>query len=266
MRRNCTPLAVVAFVCAALVFSSAVGQQTEVAERGIVFEKVKRLLAESDTFRAIEYVNQQGIPETVAERYSHLVKDFYWKDKALDDVVTFARAGIQYCLTKAQEMLEEDAERAANLRVYARVISYNLGSFAWPGWNEEGVVVSDSDLAAGLDAARLNVRLTTELGEGPDKMANAYWVLGAQLLAAGEYADALDAFGSCGAKAREAGAPGLELLASGYTGITKIVEGQASHEGKAMLDDAIQGLDEIGTEDSEFFSSQLRTALNVFQR
>jgi hypothetical protein len=249
-----------------LVSGSVIGQQTEVAERGIAFEEVKRLLTAGDTFEAIEYVNGQGVPETVAERYSHLVKDFYWKDKALPNIVTFARAGIQYCLTKAQEMQEDDAQKALQLRVYARVISYNLASFAWPGWDEEGIVITERDLVEGLDAARLNVRLTTELREGPEKLANAYWVLGAQLLAAANYDDAIAAFESCKAKAQEAEALGLELLARGYMGIAKIVEGQASDEGRALLDDAIQGLDEMGTEDSEFFISQLRTALNVFER
>ena len=115
---------------------------------------------------------------------------------------------------------------------------------------------------AGLDAARLNVRLATELSEGPAKLANAQWVLGAQLLAAGEYAGAVEAFRQCEAKGAEAQDRSLELLGSGYAGVAMTIAGQ--EEGQALLDAAIEGFQELGTEDSEFFVQQLRTALKVF--
>jgi hypothetical protein len=256
---RCAVLAsVVVFVLAAGV----AGQQTEVAERAIVFGDVKALLEEADTFKAIEYLNEQGSPEVVAERYAELVTDFYWRDKALERVVTFARAGIQYCLTKSQELAPENAETARKLRFYARAISYNLASFAWSGWNEEGIVVTDRDLAAGLDAAMLNVRLTTELGGGPEKLANAYWVLGAQLLAGGDYAGAAEAFQQCETEGVKAEDLSLELLGSGYRGIAMIAGGQG--EGQSLLDGAIEGFEELDTEDSEFFIGQLNTALRVF--
>jgi hypothetical protein len=254
--------ALVVAACVLMVTGRTVAQQTEVAERAIVFGEVKKLLEEADTFKAIEYVNQQGLPEVVAERYAELVTDFYWRDKALERVVTFARAGIQYCLTKAQELNREDVETARKLQIFARVISYNLASFAWPGWDEEGIVVSDRALAAGLDAARLNLRLTTELGEGPEKLSNAYWVLGAQLLAAGDHAGAVEAFGQCEAKGAEAEDHSLELLGSGYKGIAMIVGGQPA--GRELLEAAVAGFEELDTEDSPFFIDQLNTAMKVF--
>lgn len=263
MVRHCTVCGLLLTAACLVMFTgSASGQQTEVAERAIVFGEVKELLEEADTFEAIEYVNQQGSPEVVAERYSDLVKDFYWRDKALQRAVTFARAGIQYCLTKAQELQQDDAEAARKLRVYARAISYNLASFAWPGWAEEGILVSASDLAAGLDAARLTLRLTTELTEEPDKLANAYWVLGAQLLAAGDHADAVEAFQRCETEGVKAEDPNLELLGSGYKGIAMILDGET--DGQSILDAAIEGFGELDTEDSPFFIDQLNTALRVF--
>ena len=48
-------------------------------ERAKTFLAVKSLLAQSDTFMAIEYLNGLGDPLIVAGRYSDLVTDFYWK-------------------------------------------------------------------------------------------------------------------------------------------------------------------------------------------
>ncbi len=254
--------ATLAMACVVAVAGGAAGQQTEVAERAIVFGEVKALLEEADTFKAIEYINEQGDPETVAERYSDLAMDFYWRDKALEHVVTFSRAGIQYCLTKAQELAEEQVETATKLRVYARIISYNLASFAWPGWDEEGIVVTEGDMWAGLDAAKLNMRLTTELGEGPEKLSNAHWVLGAQLLAAGDYDGAVKAFQDCEAKGVEAADRASELLGSGYKGLAMMAGGEA--EGRGLLDGALEGFRELNTEDSQFFIDQLNTAMRVF--
>ena len=58
-------------------------QQKDTEDRAMVLNKVKALLKEHDTFKAIEYINDQGEPQTVAKIYSNLVNDFYWKEKAL---------------------------------------------------------------------------------------------------------------------------------------------------------------------------------------
>jgi hypothetical protein len=242
------------------------GQEKEDSERTMVLKQVKLLLKESDTFKAIEFVNSQGEPQTVAKKYSDLVKDLYWKEHAISDVVTIARAGIQYCLTKAQELANDDPEEAVQLKRMARVISYNLASFTWPGWDEKDIVISQSDLSFGLDAAKLNLRLVNELNEEPIRFSIAYWVLGAQYMAARENDKATDAFVSSMERAKEANDKASELLALGYIGVGKIVKGEKKAEGQKQLDEAIEGLNKLDTEDSKFFIEQLKTALKIFTK
>lgn len=240
------------------------GQPMDDSERTRVLTEVKKFLQESDTFEAIEFINSQGEPELVAKRYLGLVMDFYWKERSLSEVIFFARAGIQYSLTKAQELAEEDPKAAAELRSVAKAMAYNLASFTWPGWNEEGIVISPSDLLVGLDAARLNLRLAIQLKKGPVPLFNAYWVLGAQYLAAAQYDEAILAFASAKKKTDEANDNASKLMNLGYIGMAKIMEGSQKVEGEKQLDEAIEELKKLNTEDAQFYINQLKTSLEVF--
>ena len=41
----------------------------------------------------------------------------------------------------------------SSLRLQGKKLAYNLAADTWPGWNEPGIVITTSDLDAGLDAA-----------------------------------------------------------------------------------------------------------------
>jgi len=251
-------------LCIIFPVQEAVGQQKDTEDRAMVLNKVKTLLKEHDTFKAIQYINDQGEPQTVAKIYSNLVNDFYWKEKALTEVITFSRAGIQYCLTKAQEIAKDDVEKLVQLKTTAKIISYNLASYTWPGWDEKGISISQFDLIVGLDAAKLNLRLAFELKKGAVPLSMAYWVLGAQYLALANYDEAIKAFTSSKEKAKEGNDKMNDLLASGYIGVTKIIQGSQRVEGEKELDKAIKGFKEVNTEDSEFYIEQLKTVLKIF--
>ena len=77
-----------------------------------MFEEALVHLEESDTFAAIEFLDQQPNPLEVAEIYNKLVGHLYWKAKNVTDMIAIARAGIQYSLDQAadQEDTEEQAE------------------------------------------------------------------------------------------------------------------------------------------------------------
>jgi len=233
-------------------------------QRAEILRKVRVLLKDGDTFEAIEFLNSLGKPETVAERYSDLVRDLYWKERAVPELVTIARAGIQYCLTKAQEIEAEDAELAKELRSAAKTNAYNLASFTWPGWDHEGIVINQAELAAGLDAAKVNLRLARELEKGPLRVSMAYWVLGAQYMAAGKHSEALEAFVLSKEQAHASLDSLYELLASGYVGVAKIAGVTNRAEGERELEEAIESLKKFRTDDAQFCIDQLRTAVKVF--
>jgi hypothetical protein len=235
-------------------------------KRTAIFRKVKQILKKEDTFKAIEYLNSLGKPPKIAKGYSDLVMDFFWKERSLADVITFARAGIHYCLTKPGTSGKRSTKELKELKGYAKVISYNLASFTWPGWNDKDIKISSRDLEIGLDAAKINLRLARELKRGAIPMAMAYWVLGAQHLASKNYDEALKAFGFSKKNAHKGNDQMSELLADGYIGITEITQGRKKTSGKKEFDMAVAGLRSIESDDSKFFISQLRTVLKVFTK
>ena len=144
------------------VFASA--QQKIDPERLEMAAAVKKLIEANDGYAAIEMIQEKGTYAEVAQRYEFLVRDLYWQEKALHAVVPIANAGILYCLTKAGELSDKDEEGASKMVNFAKIMSFNLSSFTWPGWDEKGIVVTEHALVAGLEAAKLNVRLVEKLG------------------------------------------------------------------------------------------------------
>jgi len=253
-------------LCIVLSARLAADQEEDDPERARILEEVKTILRGGDTFEAIEFVNSQGEPEIVADRYFDLVMDFYWKERALSELIVFAKAGIQYSLTKAQELGEEDSEKAVKLRSIGKAMAYNLASFTWPGWNEEGIILSEGDLATGLDAAKLNLRLAHELSKPASAVSAAHWVLGAQYLAGGSCDEAIEAFALAREKAREADDAASEWMNLGYIGIARITEGSEKTEGEKEFREAIEGLQRIDTKDAQFYMEQLESVLEVFSK
>ena len=227
-----------------------------------IMKKAREHITAGDTARAVELINGHSNVKEAAEVYSDLVRDLYWKERSLPNVVTTARAGLDFCRTKADELRENDPETSRALSVTAKSISYNLASFTWPGWNEKGIVIGRNDISIGLEAARLNVRIVEELKDDDLSFANAYWMLGAQLIAVQKYDEAIEAFESSKKYAQKAGKRLSELLADGYIGVTMTIAGQK--EGREVLKQAENALNQIGTDDAKFFIGQFHTVLAVF--
>lgn len=223
---------------------------------------VRKTLSGGDSFKAIESIEAFGGAEESGKAYARLVMDFYWEDKNLDAAIFLGHAGIQHCLTKAAGTGDEEARK---LRELARSISYNLASFTWPGWDEPGIEIGRNEIQTGLDAAILNLRLVRELGEGPKKESTALWSVGAQYLALGDYGKAVEVFDESQTAAAEAGLKANELLAMGYGGITLITEGDRLEKGFEQYRSALEGFNELGTEDARAYAGQLKNVLRYFR-
>lgn len=244
----------------------AMSQQKIDPERLEMAASVKKMVDENDSYAAIEMIQGKGDFEEIAQRYEYLVRDLYWQEKAVHAILPIARAGVQYCLTKANELAEKDSAAAHKMVDYAKIISYNLSSFTWPGWDEKDIVIADEALVAGLEAAMLNVRLVERLGANPGQMSNSYWAIGAQYLAMKEYAKAKTAFESATTFAQKAGGKGAELMNDGYIAMTKILEGSDKEKAQADFDKTVKALQDIGTDDAKFFAGQLVSVLKFFSR
>lgn len=225
--------------------------------------KVRELIEQEDIYAAIEFIQYTDEYKEVVQRYYNLTFDLYWHEKAVHAMVPVAQAGIYYCMTKSKKYAETDPELAGKLKSFVKILSFNLASFTWPAWNEEGITVTEADMAAGLDAAKLNVRISKELNEGPQPVSVAYWSLGAHYLAAGKYEEAIGAFSSASDYAIVAEDDAGKLMNRGYIEMTRIV-GNDDKDAKREFKKMVKELRKMDTEDSAFHADQLEDILEYF--
>jgi len=222
---------------------------------------VTEMLGRADRYAAIELLGRHD-PQLAAEVYEKLQLDLYWKQKNLPATVAFSQAGIQHSLTAAGKATDDAAARS--LRGAAKHLAYNLASFTWPGWNEPGIVITESDLAIGLEAARLNVRLAEELDRPEKARANALWTLGAQQLAAGDHSQAAETFGRAQSHAIRADAPALVQMLEGYVLMSHSLAQPADGNGRFEI--FVDSLRADGTQEAKEYAEQLSVAMTVFQK
>ena len=222
----------------------------------ITCEQILAFFQSHDAFAAVELIQCDGNPFAIVQRYTSLIPDLYWKYKHLASVTMLSQAGIVYALGQAARTA--DAEQQNVLASAAKGLAYNLGSFTWPGWDEAGITITPADLALGLAAARLNLRLAIALQKPPAKVRNAHWLLGAQLLAAFSHQAALEEFRLSLPSPTEKPEP----LFEGYVELTRIIMKES--DAAAAFDAILAPLTGQTDKDSRFIHEQLTTARRVF--
>lgn len=227
-----------------------------------MFDQTLDLLSQSDTFAVIEFLDQQDNQLQVAKTYLELVNHLYWKEKNVPEMVALARAGIQYALAAGSAVFKRDLHMTLLLRSEAKSIAYNLASFTWIGWDEPGIVLDETDQCYGLEAARMNLRLSFELDKGDMRISRAYWMEGAQLIAAACLAKAKENFQRATTYAVRADEKGDELIARGFELLVDLLQdSQALKTEKAMIiikDQLLQ------IEHGQMYIDQIDTAWRVF--
>jgi hypothetical protein len=219
-------------------------------------------LASDDTGLAIERVS--AIPDAVAgvSLYADAVNEAYWKRKDLPLTVLLARCGIQHGLTSAAALPQTEAERRGALRSKAKAIAYNLASFTWPGWDEQGIVCDASSIAIGYDAAKLNVRLAKELNKGDLPLSRGLWMLAGHELCRKKFAVARGHYLEGTRHAHAAGSAPDEALGKAFAALVDVVESPLNAERHEALARLTKKLGEV--EDGAAFVQQVETAGRVF--
>ena len=225
-------------------------------------ELVDELLAltvAGDSFLVVERLHAEADPERAARTFAGLARRLY-QQNSLAQSVAMRRACLQYCLCPPHA---DPVQRHA-LREFASKQSYNLAADTWPGWGQEGIVCTASDLDAGLDAARLHLRLVHELQRGPLQRSHAHWVLGAHWLARAEYNRASAEFERAAEHASAAQNADAAQLNVGYAALVGVLRGDPRAEGElARIVEALQNVSD--SEDAPFFAEQLLKARGVFR-
>ena len=258
------------FVLMALIVTAAFGRfsfadhdDLKQRFRARVLREVSEILVDGDSFQAAQHIQRVGGgPLRTAKVFEAVMTDLYWNRRDLGGVVTIATAGIHFALDRAYLVRDEQPDLAEELRLAAKILAYNLGSYTWPGWNEPGIEIKATHLAIGMDAARANLRLVKGLDKGPLARSRAHWLLGAHQLAS-NHAEARASFEVAHEKARKAGVPKERLLASGYIAIVLMREGKHG-EGKQLLAEVRQKLGNAKDGHGDPLIKQIDTARAVF--
>ena len=238
-------------------------------DRTVHCQKALQIAREADAFQAIACLESRDDVLAVGQDYSELVRSTY-ADKNVAGMISFGLAGMHFCLAEAQRRHASEPENSAKLKGLAKTIAYNLGANTWPGWNDEGIVLGATDLAIGMDAGLLNLRLAQELSRGPEVMGNAYWLIGAHHLAASQPEQALKIFVQAEQAFQQAGKPDFASMAAGYAALATKFTAAANdaplpvkENADRQLQTILQKLETSEGEDAKFFAEQIRTAEKV---
>ncbi len=226
-----------------------------------VLEQAYQTMVEGDSYLASTILQADVEPEVAAQRYKDMIRILCFQKKDVSRMVMIGRAGIQFALEQAEQMKTAEPKRAEELRGLAKQMAYNLAANCWPGWGDDGIVITKSDLMAGLDVAQLNLRLAKELKRNDEAFGNAHWVVGAHHLAAGKGTLAAQSFEASVAKFHAAGKPEFEAMSNGYWGLADQLDDTNRAAGVKRFNDALK---QLGSEDAKFFAQQLKTAQGIF--
>jgi hypothetical protein len=214
-------------------------------------------LEQRDTYAAIQRIERQGSPSEICRIFHASAQAAYGSRKDVRAMTALLRAGIQYGLRETERVRASDPEQAADLTGRAKAMAYDLGANLWPGWQEPGIELTAADLATGLEAARLNLRLAEELGRSALARCNAHWLVGAQELAQRESHSAATQFELALVQAKLARRSDFAEMCAGYVAVCSLVSDPNDRAANAQLQACEQALREMKSDDATFFADQL---------
>ena len=219
------------------------------------------LLESQGAQTVVDHLTSEKGDQTRKERLTGLdaaARHAYWQMKDLPAAVLLYQAGIAYGQAQSAAFPAE----AQEIDSMVKTMCYNLASFTWPGWDEEGMVIDEELAATGLEAAWQNLHLAQVLGKDDLPVSRAYWMLGAQEMAAKTYEAARTNFARAAQHAQNAGAQGEVLLARGFLYLAHLLEDAENAPAQAGLEKTKTALQDV--EDGQFYIQQIEDAQRVF--
>ena len=217
---------------------------------------IVEILGKSDSYTAITAILGMEDARDRVKLFSETARHLYWEKKDLVNAIALGRAGITHALHSSE---------ASNLKTdefesLAKTMAYNLASYTWAGWNEEGIEIDNLARIYGREAAQLNLRLAIDLGKPDVAVSRAFWMVGAHELDEGDIETAGNMFKQAIDYAESAGesGDGDAKLCKAYLGlIHRLKTGDPSD-----WNDALSLFE--GDEHEKFFIDQMVTAWNVY--
>lgn len=165
--------------------------------------------------------------------------------------------GARFLIQHALSLAQEDERLADEYRAAIVPATYNLAADTWSGW-EDAFPGANAYRSFGLESARLNIRLREELGQDASAQSRGHWVLGIQLIAAGQFEAAAESF----TRVRDLSGdsrPG-ELMAQGWIHVANILQGEQEEDQLEAVKTELSGMGDDGA----FLAGQYDPALVRF--
>jgi len=184
-------------------------------------------------------------------------KTFDREKKELDAYILMARTVFDAALALAEKFPgQADAYKTVALNT-----SFNIAAACWPGWEDAHPNISAEHRARALAMCRFNVATGEALDKPADRRSNGCWILGAHLLAGGEYDEARASFQAAAAFGEQAGSTDGTLMNQGWMLVCDILAGDEAKRDE--LTTLTAELESLG-EDGKFYAGQYEPALGVF--
>ncbi len=228
--------------------------------------EVDALLASDDIPGVAKAIEANGDTDDAMKKYFVVTRHLYRTKHDIPNMLAVGQAGIKYLLGQADKARKNDAALADKWKGLAKSMAYNISVNAWPGWNEKGINIQREQSVRALHFAQENLRLAEVLKRPADVRGNAYWLIGAQLLALEQPAKAIMQFKKAAKEFDSAKKHDYRHMAEGYIGIAQLTRAASRAQGRATLEKALANLAADKTDDGKFFASQLRQVEKVFAR
>lgn len=155
-----------------------------------------------------------------------------------------------------------DVDKKKKILTLLRAETFNLAANNWPGWGDEGITLTNSDVKNGLNFAKFNHKLTILLNEPADKQATALWIIGTLHIALKDWDQAELKLNESVKLYKQAKLEESVLMAEGYLAcINKLKNNDDTDRMKK-----IEQLKKIGTDDANFYASQLETLVGHLEK
>jgi len=202
----------------------------------MLLDQARELAEAGDTKTAIHLLDAHPNADEAMKAYEDLVHYLYWQKKNIQAVVILAQAGVERMLHESETAGESHSERRLAALRRARVMIFNLASFCWPGWNEPGISLTESEIQAGREAAKRNRELGLVLNPTPIMSAHAAWTIGAYHLTDKKYTEAVLYFEESARFALQAENEAEHLLGQAYAQLARCLEsGEEGAESRKQL-------------------------------
>ncbi len=132
-------------------------------------------------------------PKEFAQVAQNVRKTFYWEKKDLATYVVLTK----HLLATAIENHKNGGEFAEAFRGRVLGLGYDLASMTWPGWDEDGIDMTEEFRKDGLAASKYILDLAISSKAPVETLFNSYWIYGAHLLTDKNNLGAIGAWQKC---------------------------------------------------------------------